>query len=538
MNRAAPRTLPDLAACALAFEAEFDYVFRTLRRMGARPEEAQDLSQDVFVIMCRRWGEYQTDRPLRPWLVGIAHNVALDHFRRHSRREVASGSVEREDDAPKPDEQLASQRARHLVLRALAQLSDQHRTILIKHDVEGVPIREIAAESSLPFFTAAARLRRARLRFAKTVKGLQAGRRAALLGPAALLELERQVPPAPAAVRQRMQQWLRKVEAGGHPPTTTTATATATTTTTTATARRPPVTAVRVTIVGAAALVALLVWLRPARQPQPSAPVAEVPARAPAPAPAAARTGLLPRFSTTPAPADVEAPPAPRSTDPLAGGLIARWSFDDGSASTQARDSSGHGRHCLLHDLEPSAAWVKGMMGGALDLGRAGWLECPLPEGRAGVPVTMSVAAWIKRNRRFKGDAALFTRQLRPNGMDHLFWMGFRQDTLMVWSQAWTGWAGHPLPALDTWVHVAFVHHERSTRVYVDGALVRAHTGSRPRGEGVASGALTIGAARFQPDPLRVRQRFGGVVDEVRIYDRPLADAEIAALAAVERPAP
>jgi RNA polymerase sigma factor (sigma-70 family) len=167
------------------FEAELEHVYRTFRRLGARPAEAEDMAQDVFLVMCRRWGDFRPGRPLRPWLAGIAHYVALEHFRKWRQREASLAIVEPEAEAADPEQQLAAARARQLALRALEALPELQRSILVKHDLEGVPIREIAAEGSMPFQTAAARLRRARLRFAKVVRRMEKGRRALLLSPGA-----------------------------------------------------------------------------------------------------------------------------------------------------------------------------------------------------------------------------------------------------------------------------------------------------------------------------------------------------------------
>jgi hypothetical protein len=183
----------------------------------------------------------------------------------------------------------------------------------------------------------------------------------------------------------------------------------------------------------------------------------------------------------------------------------------------------------VLHDLDASA-WVKGRLGGALDLGRVGWLECPLPEVRAGVPIDLSVAVWIKqaRPREF---SALFTRQLPAGDNAALFWFGLRKDRLTVWSGSWDKWTSSTLAATDRWVHVAFVHADRETRLYVDGVLVGFKTGQLPRGEGLVQGPVTIGGSLFKPRPGRVQHHFDGVVDEAMIYHRALTGAEVAALA-------
>ena len=44
---------------AEAFGAELDYVYRTFRRMGAQPAEAEDMAQDVFMVVWRRWADFE-----------------------------------------------------------------------------------------------------------------------------------------------------------------------------------------------------------------------------------------------------------------------------------------------------------------------------------------------------------------------------------------------------------------------------------------------------------------------------------------------
>jgi hypothetical protein len=214
----------------------------------------------------------------------------------------------------------------------------------------------------------------------------------------------------------------------------------------------------------------------------------------------------------------------------LARGLVGHWRFDDGPGSDIAQDSSGRGHPCLLHDLDPSAAWVSGRVGGALDLGRMGWLDCPLPQAKAGVPFDLSVAVWIKRERQ-RPFSALFARQLPSGDGRHLFWFGLRDDLLTVYSDSWIGWTSRTLTSFDGWIHVAFVHAGDETRLYVDGVPVRLKTGQLPRGEGVVQRSLTIGSARRRQDPLDVQHHFDGLVDEAMVYDRPLTDAEVATLA-------
>jgi RNA polymerase sigma-70 factor (ECF subfamily) len=148
-------------ACLDAFQRELDYVFRTLRRLGTGPGEVEDLAQEVFLALRWSWSEYDPSRPLRPYLFGIAFRIASAHRRKFS-REVAFGIVEVGDAGPGPDDALQIKQARATVLAALEHIPLPRRAVLVMHDLDDVPVSQVASVLSIPLFTAYSRLRKAR----------------------------------------------------------------------------------------------------------------------------------------------------------------------------------------------------------------------------------------------------------------------------------------------------------------------------------------------------------------------------------------
>jgi len=162
-------------SCFDAFQREFDYLSRTLRRLGVRVEDLEDEVHEVFLVLNRKWREYDPSRPLRPYLFGIAFRVVSARKRRQ-RRELPQALEELADLAPRPDEALEAADARGLVLRALARVPLPRRAVLVMHDIDEVPMRDIAETLSLPLFTGYSRLRKARRELEAAVKALQKGR--------------------------------------------------------------------------------------------------------------------------------------------------------------------------------------------------------------------------------------------------------------------------------------------------------------------------------------------------------------------------
>src|SRR6185437_13908682 len=63
------------------FEAELDYVFATLRRLGVAPRDLEDVTHEVFLRVHARWDEYDPARPVRPWIFAFAFRLASDYRR-------------------------------------------------------------------------------------------------------------------------------------------------------------------------------------------------------------------------------------------------------------------------------------------------------------------------------------------------------------------------------------------------------------------------------------------------------------------------
>jgi RNA polymerase sigma-70 factor (ECF subfamily) len=165
-SRAALLAVDD--ACLAAYQRELDYLLRVFDRLGVDRSEMEDLAQDVFLVLRRAWYDYDPKRALKPYLFGIAFRVALSHRRRRW-REVPYAFVETQDRGPSPDREFEANQARALVLAALQRIPLPRRAVLVMHDLDQVPMQEVAATLSIPLFTAYSRLRKARLELATAI---------------------------------------------------------------------------------------------------------------------------------------------------------------------------------------------------------------------------------------------------------------------------------------------------------------------------------------------------------------------------------
>jgi RNA polymerase sigma factor (sigma-70 family) len=157
-----------------AFEAEFAPLHRYLaRRLGAAA--ADDLAAETFAAAFRSWDRLDPERPVRPWLYGIAANLVRHHWRKERRmlRAYARSGV----DPVLADEDEAVERAdadtRHRELAtALAGLRRDEREVLLLHAWAELTDAEIADALGVPLGTVKSRLSRARERLRNQLREL------------------------------------------------------------------------------------------------------------------------------------------------------------------------------------------------------------------------------------------------------------------------------------------------------------------------------------------------------------------------------
>jgi|WetSurMetagenome_2_1015567.scaffolds.fasta_scaffold426664_2 RNA polymerase sigma-70 factor, ECF subfamily len=171
----AVRKAPVDHPCLEAFRRDFSYLIRTLRRLGVSRDDVEDLAHEVFLVLYRTWATYDPTRPFRAYLFGIAFRVACGHLRKR-RREVSRAELEIDDFGPRPDQEFETNQKRALLLKALERIPLANRAVLVMHDIDELPMAEIASNLSILRFTGYSRLRRARRELAAAVAALSQGR--------------------------------------------------------------------------------------------------------------------------------------------------------------------------------------------------------------------------------------------------------------------------------------------------------------------------------------------------------------------------
>lgn len=163
-------------------------VQRHLQRIHRRHEDAADVTQEVFLRLWHRAGQWKGDGPLLAWLLRIATNLALNHLRSVRRRrelplQPVSGLEADEDDSrvPEwmidastlpPDEVLALAERRRLLRGLVTRLpEDRRKVIRLVYDGH-MNTRQAAAELGIPEGTVKSRIHHARREIARSWREL------------------------------------------------------------------------------------------------------------------------------------------------------------------------------------------------------------------------------------------------------------------------------------------------------------------------------------------------------------------------------
>jgi len=185
-------------------------------------------------------------------------------------------------------------------------------------------------------------------------------------------------------------------------------------------------------------------------------------------------------------------------------GLVGYWTFDEGSGTT-AYDYSGNNNNGTLIN---GPTWTTGKVGGALSFDG---VDDYVNIGKSSVGPPCSVEAWIykRSNTSFKVllDDAKYS--IRVEQYNSTYKLGFTKYGVADYV------FNYILP-LNTWQHVVWVFESTGAKLYVNGTFVDSNPNT------ISCPMNIMGYSRSSP--------LNSIIDEVRIYNRALSDAEISAL--------
>ncbi len=164
----------DQDAFAQLLELHQNKVYGLTLRLSGSPEDAMELTQETFFNAWRGLPNFHFESKFSTWLYRLATNATIDFLRREKRRKsLTVTSLSAEDDPQRlldipdrrftPQDELERKEFQAAVRRGLAQLSDEHRRVLVLRELNGLSYAEIAQVLGIEEGTVKSRISRARL---------------------------------------------------------------------------------------------------------------------------------------------------------------------------------------------------------------------------------------------------------------------------------------------------------------------------------------------------------------------------------------
>jgi len=152
-----------------------DRVFSYVRHLISDRQDAEDITQEVFIRAYASLGSFESRASLQTWLFRIATNLCIDYIRKRRNRDRIPVSLDKLRDEARADgygladvqddpaDALLENELRHRLLRAVYQLPERLRTVVVLHDIEGLPYDQVAGILRCPLGTVKSRLFHARM---------------------------------------------------------------------------------------------------------------------------------------------------------------------------------------------------------------------------------------------------------------------------------------------------------------------------------------------------------------------------------------
>ena len=148
------------------FRDNADFVWRQIKRLGVREADAEDVTQEVFLVVLRKLPEFDGRGDIRSWLYAICTRKASEYRRRaHVRREITippPAGAHCESESPSQHSLQEKRSIRETLKAGLSTLEPTKREVFLLYEVEELSMKEVAKAIGCPLFTAYSRLRAAR----------------------------------------------------------------------------------------------------------------------------------------------------------------------------------------------------------------------------------------------------------------------------------------------------------------------------------------------------------------------------------------
>ena len=144
--------------------------YRVARGVLRNDADAEDVAQEALLKAYRRFARLRDRERFRGWLVRISFRLAIDRVRSSRRRELRETAWSRQEQRSSTEDAAAQSEFQSHLARAMEELPDKHRLVLLLAAMEGHSLEEVAGMLGLPIGTVKSRLFFARKQLAEKLR--------------------------------------------------------------------------------------------------------------------------------------------------------------------------------------------------------------------------------------------------------------------------------------------------------------------------------------------------------------------------------
>lgn len=154
-------------------------IYNYCLRMTNSHEDAEDLTQEVFVRVHRNLKKFRGNSRFSTWIYRIAHNLCIDRYRKSKVATVSlfqpkgpddEREVDFDADNPSPEEEVMRMELKKYLKESISRLKPQYRSVIVLRDIQQHTYEEIAEILRLPLGTVKSHISRARAALREAVR--------------------------------------------------------------------------------------------------------------------------------------------------------------------------------------------------------------------------------------------------------------------------------------------------------------------------------------------------------------------------------
>jgi RNA polymerase sigma-70 factor, ECF subfamily len=168
----------DMHAFGDVYKETAGFVFNVALRFTCSREDAEEVTQNIYVKLFKNLGQYQRGTSFKAWLYRVTCNEALNFIKKRASEKDKKEGFSRNEilkEAPEIEKRIDAEHARLIVAASLKLLTPEFRACIVLREINGFTYEQIAQTLGIKTNTVRTRLKRARMKLMAAAQQVKKG---------------------------------------------------------------------------------------------------------------------------------------------------------------------------------------------------------------------------------------------------------------------------------------------------------------------------------------------------------------------------